>query len=161
MLPREFWPLMHPVPLKSGAVDSAGTGTKSGRGLGDGGRTLGRKPRRLFSPVTCPAPPSDGKCVSEEAAGWGRAGGAWVTACRGGPRGAGCAGVGGQGQGCWGRVQALPFLSGSHFLSSALRTSDKTFTSRRTGSPSYESCPQALPPRPLWPCQCSAQSFIQ
>lgn len=92
-----------------------------GEGLGGGGRTLERKPRSLFSPVTCSAPPSNGKCVSEEAAGWGRGRCAWVTACGGPPRGAGCAGAGGQGWGCWSGVRVLPpalclFLSGSHFL---------------------------------------------
>lgn len=49
------------------------------------------------------------------------------------------------------------FLSGSHFLFHAFITNGKTFTSRRMGRLSYESCPQALPPRsprPL-PILCS------
>ena len=131
----------------------ARTETKPRGGAG----ILERKPRRLFSPVTCSAPPSNGKCVSEEAAGWGQGRCAWVTACGGAPRGAGCAEAEGQGQVCRVEFGFCPlhpahclFLSGSHFLSHALRTNGKTFTSRRMGRLSYESCPQALPPRSPW-----------
>ena len=58
----------------------------------------------------------------------------------------------GQSQGCWSRFTFCLFLSGSHFLSYALRSnSGETFTSRRMARPSYERCPQAPPPRSPWP----------
>lgn len=136
-------------PWKSRAVDSS-AGTRHGV------RTPKRNPQRLFSPGTCSTPPSNGKCVSEEAAGWGWGRCAWVTAFGGAPqqRGAGCAGLGAR-SGCRSRVQFLPpacclFLSGSHFLSRALRTKSTTFTSRRMGRLSCESYPHALPSRSPW-----------
>lgn len=58
----------------------------------------------------------------------------------------------GQSQGCWSGFMFCLLLSGSHFLSYALRSnSGKTFTSRRMARPSYERGPQALPPRSPWP----------